>query len=384
MNSLNHNHKCAGIFCDLSKAFDCVNHKILIDKLQYYGIRGSVLNLLRSYLTCRTQYVQITKVHTSGYVEYIDSEEKNTYCGVPQGSVLGPLLFLIFINDLPKNIKHGKLYLYADDTSIILQNHDISTLKTQISETWNELLHWFCCNGLRMNIDKTNYITFCRHTNSLTYDLPLPIAKVENTKFLGVQLDAQLRWLTHVDTLRKRLASACYTLNYLSKMLNKSGLKTVYYAYFESLLKYCLEVWGSSVHVNAILILQKKAVRCIEKAKPRDHCRPLFIKHQILTVISLYIYLIAIMIHKNKSNYKCKGQNRKHALRNNNDLELPKCNNYVHYKRSPEYNGIKIYNCLNADIKQCEELNVFKRKLKSYLLTRPFYSFNEFFEKIYD
>lgn len=235
-----------------------------------------------------------------------------------------------------------------------------------------------------MNIEKTNYITFCRHANSIPYDLPLPISKVDKIKFLGVELDDQLRWSNQIETLRKRLAGAYYTLNNLSKMLNSEGVRTVYFAYFESILRYGLEVWGNSVHINSVLILQKKAIRCIGKAKPRDHCRPLFIKHKIMTVISLYIFSISMLIYKNKSKYRLKGDNKTRALRNNYEIQLPKCNNYVHFKRSPEYSGIKIYNFLNNNIKQCNSLDEFASGLKSYLLVRPFYSLDEYFEKMYD
>lgn len=385
MNNLNRDLKCAGIFCDLSKAFDCVNHKILLDKLQYYGIRGSVLNLLKSYLTNRNQIVQISDVDSMGCIKFVNSASEVIDCGVPQGSVLGPLLFNIFINDLQYNITHGTPYLYADDTSIIVENQSIATLKDQICKTWTELTYWFQCNGLNMNLDKTLYLPFLRHTNSLTFDLPLPVVRANSVKFLGVQLDTQLRWSSHVTLLKKRLASACYALKNLSKMLSTSALRSVYFAYFESILRYGLEVWGNNVYIDSVLILQKKAIRCIERAKPLEHCRPLFVKHGILTVIALYIYLVCIFIYKNKFRFVRKSNNtRPRRLECKFDIKLPNSKNYVQFKRSIEFNGIKIYNYLNEDIKNCNNVYEFSKKLKSFLIVRPFYSLKEYFDKLYE
>jgi hypothetical protein len=383
IRSLNQNRNCAGIFCDLSKAFDCMNHKILLDKLQYYGIRGPTLKLLQSYLSDRVQFVEIMDIDESGCIQNINSTNRTIDCGVPQGSVLGPLLFIIFINDLQYNLTHGTAYLYADDTSIVIDNYSLAELRAQIIQTWAELSYWFKSNGLKMNLDKTLYMPFVRHTNSMTYDLPLPIVKAKNVKFLGIELDTQLRWSDHINQLRKKLASACYALKKLSKMLNASVLKTVYFAHFESIVRYGLEVWGNSVHLNPVLILQKKAIRYIEKAKPLEHCRPIFVKHGILTVISLYIYLVCIFVHKNKSRFGCKSKKRSYRTRHKFDIKLPESNNYVQYKRSLEYNGIKIYNNLNEDIKQISNINEFSQKLKTFLVTRPYYNLSEYFDKLF-
>lgn len=150
------------------------------------------------------------------------------------------------------------------------------------------------------------------------------------------------------------------------------------------MIRYGLEVWGNSVHVKRVLILQKKALRYIEKAKPLEHCRPLFIKHGILTVVSLYIYLVCIFIYKNRSSFKNNINKRPQRLcRYNFDILVPELT-FMNFKNSLEYNGIKMYNFLNEDIRQCSNINEFSIKLKSYLIARPFYNLHEYFDRLYE
>ena len=158
LSSSNLRQQIGGIFCDLSKAFDCVNHEILIVKLHYYGIRGVALNWFKSYITNRKQKVKITsqngKKDSSSRWELI----KN---GVPQGSILGPLLFIIYVNDLPRGINQfANPVTYADDTSVLVSAQNLEDLKLKLDFTLHYMSDWFSINGLTLNIDKTNIIKF--------------------------------------------------------------------------------------------------------------------------------------------------------------------------------------------------------------------------------
>ena len=188
-----------GVFIDLKKAFDTVNHDILLHKLEHYVIRESVLAWFKSYLSDRKQYI-----HLNG----VDSEMKGITCGVPQGSVLGPLLFLIYINDLPNISKKLKFYLFADDTNIYLESHDLQSLEKTMNKELEKLFEWLCINRLSLNISKTNFIIFC-HANKPKTPVTILINKeaideVTHVKYLGILIDSQLTFKQHIGELNKK------------------------------------------------------------------------------------------------------------------------------------------------------------------------------------
>lgn len=381
MSNLNKGRHCGGVFCDLTKAFDCVSHEILLNKLEYYGVRGTALNLFESYLTDRTQYVEIS---CGDNINLCRSDEGIIKYGVPQGSVLGPLLFLIFINDLPVNLTHGTPYLYADDTSIILNANTAHEFCSQIESCWMELESWFTCNGLKMNCGKSFYTIFRRSFRSTDLCCNLPIEKSDCIRFLGIDLDPYLRWHSQIETVCKRLASACYSLKSISKIADSTILKTVYFSYFESIIRYCIEVWGNGSGINSVLLLQKKALRLITGSTriPITH-RDMFKDQKIMTITSVYLYRICVYVYLHRNKYPTSSDCHDFNLRNKNKLARTK-SSYGHFNNSFNNMAIKIFNKLNQDIKDCQDFRLFDKKVKDFFINRPYYTINEYFANSLD
>ena len=192
-----------GVFIDLSKAFDTLNHAILLKKLEHYGVRGIALKLLKNYLSNRFQYV---------FLNDTSSRLKLISCGVPQGSILGPLLFLIYINDIVNCSSIMKFILFADDTNLFLSDEDLSRLMISLNAELSKLSDWFKSNKLSLNVKKTNYIIFGRknlpklHTPFKLFIDGNALEQVDNTKFLGIYIDSKLSWSIHIDHIAFKIS----------------------------------------------------------------------------------------------------------------------------------------------------------------------------------
>jgi hypothetical protein len=213
LTSLDQRKSVGGIFCDLSKAFDSVNHNILLNKLQYYGVRGQNFAWFKSYLANRKQKVCIT---ADKFDQGTLSSWEEITNGIPQGSILGPLLFNIYLNDLPFGFQHeAKPVMYADDVSVILTASNEVALKTQMSLTLDFMIKWFTANGLSLNTDKTN-IKFSpsnRQYNRihLMYHYK-SLPAVDSIKFLGLEPDNHVKWKSYIRKILPKLSGACYVI----------------------------------------------------------------------------------------------------------------------------------------------------------------------------
>ena len=206
-----------GVFLDLKKAFDTVNHKIILDKLFRYGIRGKSLNWFKSYLTNRKQFVNFQG--TESLSEYVT-------CGVPQGSILGPLLFIIYINDLPNVTNKLVPILFADDTTLLIEGSNIHDIITTLNNELNSLNVWLGANKLSINVSKTHYMVCHRarrkdnnHNNIFLNNYIL--TKVNYTKLLGIILDNKLNWINHISYIKNKIAKGIGILLKARKVLNK-------------------------------------------------------------------------------------------------------------------------------------------------------------------
>ena len=376
-NTLDNKRIGCGIFVDLQKAFDTVNHKILLAKLEHYGIRGNVLEWFRSYLSDRLQYVSVNGKRS--YPLHIN-------CGVPQGSVLGPLLFLLFINDLPNVSRHLKFYLFADDTNIYYDSDTIEDLTKKVNNELKYVKRWLDANKLSLNIDKTNFVIFHSSRNPIPLNIAIKIgkkhiAKVKYIKFLGVLLDEHLTWRYHITELSKKLARTCGILFKVRHLLPRSALTILYNSLFLSFLQYGIIVWGQTCasYLEPLFKLQKRAVRAISHQAFLAHSLPIFKDLKLLSFDDIFKFKLAIFVYESISkltpvyfhnffrhNASVHSHNTRQSKRG--DLFLVQKNTLQYGIRSIRYTGAKLWNGLPTAIRTLCSKVLFKKHLKSYFL----------------
>ena len=293
------NGKCAvGTFLDFQKAFDTVDHSILLDELHCYGIRGIANQWFFSYLSNRQQSFVY-----NGY----ESELKVINCGVPQGSILGPLLFLLYINDLTNVSSFFMPILFADDTNLFCTGTDLKEIIRLVNEEISKIYDWVNANRLSLNIDKNNFMLFTpKNFSHCINDIlinPIKIQDVKETKFLGVIIDNKLKWSAHIMYISKKIASGIGILvSYWSpeKLFNDDTLLSLYHNFVYPYLHYCIHVWGKAynTHLNGLVVSQNKAMRIISGVPPRTNMDRFYEEMNILTVKRIYNYSIGLFMYK--------------------------------------------------------------------------------------
>ena len=224
INSIENKQTTAGIFVDLSKAFDTLDHTILLHKIQKLGIRGIAYTWIKNYLTNRFQTVRLYK-HNSN--DYMLSDLNRVTHGVPQGSILGPLLFIIYINDINSSITNGHLFSYADDTTILVEGPTIEDVYIHTHENLINLIDWLNANKLSVNLSKTNYIIFTPNQqryfvgndNTELIINNTKIEKVNSTNFLGLIIDSKLSWEYQVNNICNKVNQGFYIIDTLKNLV---------------------------------------------------------------------------------------------------------------------------------------------------------------------
>ena len=380
VEKLNGGEWCIGIFLDLSKAFDTLDHNILLQKLSIYGIRGVTLDWFRSYLTSRKQYTEYRSVA---------SQQNSILCGVPQGSILGPLLFLIYVNDIVKCCNNCTPVLFADDTNLIFSHKNLNQLYVQTNIELNNICNWFKCNKLSINIEKTKFLLFKPQSRALSQNSTLTIEidgkqieQVSEIKFLGVYIDQQLSWKFHICQKNNQLSRNIGVLSRLKKMIPCNILQILYHSIIMPHLTYGVIAWGNTCkkEMKRMFTLQKKAVRIIHKAKFNSHTSPLFIKTNSLTLEDLYVQHCCKIVHKkinktlhpNISNLLATvNETHQHNTRHSNNIRPNRTiNNFS--KQLLSIKVASVWNSLPESIKLSTNLTLatFTDNLKKYLISK--------------
>ena len=291
-SNMNNRMFFCGIFIDLKKAFDTVDHSILLQKLYHYGFRGIINDWCHSYLTDRFQATEIQN-HIS--------RKTSTDHGVPQGSVLGPLLFLLYMNDIHFASDKLSFYLFADDTNMLYSDKILASLERVVNLELHKVPDWLTSNRLTLNVLKSNYVIFRPYQKTLSH--PVQIMMYDNekhcsadleskqyVKYLGLLIDSSLTWKNHIDQIALKVSKTVGLLAKLGHFVPRITLINIYKSLILPHVSYGLTAWGmaSECYINKILILQKRAVRFINFSHFKEHAVPLFIEADSLPVDFLH------------------------------------------------------------------------------------------------
>jgi len=373
--NLENGKKVAAVYLDITKAFDTVNHDILLNKLENCGFRGNILNWFTTYLKYRSQAVKLNNVFSDRI--HIDS-------GVPQGSTLGPLLFLIYVNDLVKLNLRGSLYSFADDTAAVYVAENKIQLLAKINEDMKTLTSWFYNHRLFPNLSKTKIISFgYKNPPNLENCVILhakpncangcdckPISQVTEIKYLGVMLDSKMTWVSQTLYLQGKLRKLNYVLHYASQHFSEKHLIRIYTALYDSVLRYGIINWGgaSAYLIKPLSVLQKRAIRSIAGIRVGDGTGTWFQRLKILNLEKLHKYCAACYVHKRKDMFNVQLRLRAGMRTGDVAAHVPHWIK-VHSQQQGAYQAPRLYNGLPKLLRENVSMKCFSRDLKEYLLS---------------
>ena len=357
------------LLIDLKKAFDTIDHRILLRKLYSYGIRGTMFKWIESYLTGRSQYVIF-----DGKV----SETRSIKCGVPQGSILGPLLFILSVNDICNVSPILFKILYADDTCVLISGNHLNNLIKMLNIELISLNNWFKANKLSLNTKKSFFMIFYRSRikpndiNTVVIDNH-DLTQVKSAKYLGVIIDHKLNWIEPIFYVKSKISKGIGIMYKARQFLTKKALLMLYHAYIYPYMTYCIEVWGcaSQTQLNCLFLLQKKIIRIMNFSHYLAHTNPLFLSMEVLPLRKIFFYKVGLIMYKYSLNllpeciahlYLRNDSIHEHNTRGCHELRvLPGAKSFSNI-------SARIWNVLSNKINCDVSMSIFKCNLKLFLL----------------
>ena len=354
------------MFLDFAKAFDTVDHQILLQKLYHYGIRGKTHQLIESYLTDREQCVQVNN-STSDL-------QKITH-GVPQGSILGPLMFLLYINDIANSSALLSFYLFADDTAIFFSAKCVKELEKTINQELVNVSHWLIANKLSLNLKKSNALLFRKKNDSNELNLNLvlngvPIEEKQKAKYLGIIMDNKLTFEDHIKHIKSKLIKGNAILAKVRHFIPAHLLINTYNAHIQPHIDYGHNLWGyaAQCHLDNIVSQQKRSLRIMHFKDWRFRgSSTLFLQSKILPLSKQILLNSGKTLWKAAHGLICPTLQPLFKKKSNISFFLP-------FKRldvsqnSIFYSGVRAWNSIPAKIRASPSVNSFKKEYKEYLL----------------
>lgn len=363
-----------GVFVDLSKAFDTVCHRKLLEKLYRCGFRGVCYDLFESYLNDRQQFVEVNGFRSS---------MKNISYGIPQGTVLGPIMFTIYVNSLLKKKLKGRVISFADDTVLLFDDDTWQSLKIKVEEELTEVCKWFRFHTLTLNAEKTGYMIFNSYSGqspdlgSLMVSPDVKIREQKTVKYLGIILDQHMRWDHHVGYMVNKIRFLLGRFAILRRYLNFSQLRTLYFSLVQSQLTYGILGWGGArgCHLRKVEIVQKWVLKIIMGRKKTYSTSRIYQESGVMTVTQLYVMQSIIDAHKNNSTLQtCQ---HTYGTRSRQNVIVPRARKAIG-QRHYTYLSPRLYNSAPSEFKTIWNLKRFKTKIVGWILQRG----SEFFHAI--
>ena len=377
--NLENSEYTAVTFIDLKKAFDTVNHDILIQKLEHYGVQNKEIRWFRSYLTNRKQCCKVNG-------QLSDLESITT--GVPQGSCLGPLLFIIYVNDLHFSLRHSDVNMYADDTSLSFSSKSIQLINECVNEDLGYLKSWLNANKLSLNVTKTQSLVIggSKRLNDLEKVGGVKpqfnvgeetVSIIRKAKYLGVMVDQHLNWKEQITTIKKKVSRGIGMLKYSKKFLPLLTIQSMYKSLVEPYLRYCCPVWGScgSTAINELQKLQNRAARIVTNSRYDASAKPIIKKLGWHTVSEMIQMETLSMVYKSINDlaptyltemFSRLSDSSKRELRNTrSDLEIP-MRKSANGQKCFSYKGATMWNRLSQESKLSPTLKTFKKSIANH------------------
>ena len=368
-----------GLFFDLSKAFDTVDHGILLDKLNHYGVSGACLKWLKNYLYKRKQFVSYNGVNSS---------PKSISCGVPQGSILGPLLFIIYINDIVSVSTLFEFTLYADDTNVLASDYSLANLIHNINRELICISDWFIENRLSLNMDKTCFIVF--HNPQRKIDIgsinlcirDIQITNVSCTKFLGLCIDQHITWNDHIGYISLKISKNIGVLYKISWFVPSKILLLLYYSLIYPYLIYCNFIWCTNYKSRtlSLAILQNRVLKIIFRLPFSSSVEPA--ATNVLSIDQICIYQSLLFMYRYHNNllphtlsnlFSTASLVHSHNTRSIHDYRSTVIHSTLKMY-SIGFFGPRFWNSLSSDYRTLT-IDAFKRAVKRLIMSKHFCDF---------